>query len=458
MELPDDLKITLDKTFNLALGLEEVSSMIVPRRIGDRGRRRLMNINKEIKALSGMMKFKTKKNTEKHFETFDSTNFNSSGIKPEIVLDVPGYQVKRRLSLSIKEINHRVKLSRAGKRSVGVYVNEYNSTTPLSKDLNALNSSTIHYSSSTRHKHIEFNEEKPQPYVSLTNGKIEDPITLPTFQEFLEAKGDEFIARKGKDELLFRIVKATEQINKLEETLNQKLISLKNQEEKKNSYKRSSILTGFKGSYKRNTESTKTDKKTDLRSIMNQYYKMPTYYSSPQSNKGSTPKSPNRRHISLTSEAEEMLDESIRCFYKSKAVENKKLTDILEKLAFDRPYSLNKKFQLIQKDKEKYKNKHHSIEKFNNFREKIEKEKREQQYRTYEQALVYLEILDEFKRKKYEPSETELLILELWKRMVESGWVVTQKDFADIISILNTEELAAKEVQNLLDKFSTICF
>ena len=42
--------------------------------------------------------------------------------------------------------------------------------------------------------------------------------------------------------------------------------------------------------------------------------------------------------------------------------------------------------------------------------------------------------------------------------MVESGWVVTQKDFADIISILNNEELAAKEVQNLLDKFSTICF
>ena len=414
MELPNDLKITLDKTFNLALGLEEVSSMITPKRIGDRGRKRLLNINKEIKNLSQIMKFKSKKNIELQFKTYDTSNFINPASPKKILVDLPAYQVKKKLSLSIKEINHRVKLSRAGKRSVGKYMNDFNMT-PLIRDLNALNSSTTNYTCSSRLKHSELNEEKPQPYISLTNGKIEDPITLPSFQEFLESTGDDFIPRKGNDELLFRISKATEQINRLEHSLDQKLISLKNQEEKKVFFKRDTITCLAENKpYRRARENSKIDKKTDLRSIMDQYYKMPSYYSSPKSSKSFTSKTPsNNQKISMFSEAEEMLDESSRTFHKSKAVENRKLTDILDKISIDRPYSIKKKIQLIQKDKEKYKNKHHSIEKFNSFRESIEKDKRGQQYKNYEQGLVYLEILDEFKRKKYEPLECELLILEL---------------------------------------------
>ena len=41
--------------------------------------------------------------------------------------------------------------------------------------------------------------------------------------------------------------------------------------------------------------------------------------------------------------------------------------------------------------------------------------------------------------------------------MIESGCIISQKDFGNITSILTPEELAHKEVQNLLDKFSTIC-
>lgn len=42
MDLAENLKITLDKTYQLALGLEQVSSMIYPRKIGNQGRKRLI--------------------------------------------------------------------------------------------------------------------------------------------------------------------------------------------------------------------------------------------------------------------------------------------------------------------------------------------------------------------------------------------------------------------------------
>ena len=252
-------------------------------------------------------------------------------------------------------------------------------------------------------------DDKPQPYVSLTSGKIEDPITLPTFEEFLEAKGVEFMVRKGKDELFYRIENATEQLNKLKDTLNQKMTSWNANEDKRYRPRKATKLFNIQ---KNDISQSENKKQNDLRILMNQYYAMPIIYSSPNSTFHSTSNSANKS-ISLSSEAEGGLEESLRNFYRSKAVENKKLSDILDKITVDRPYSIKEKLELIQKDKQKYKNKHHSIEKFNEFRETVEHKKREKQFKNFQQAIVYLEILDEFKRRRYEPIDSELLLLEL---------------------------------------------
>ena len=55
MDLADVLKTTLDNTYNLAIGLEEVASMILPRKIGARSRKRLGLIKKEQKNLAELM-------------------------------------------------------------------------------------------------------------------------------------------------------------------------------------------------------------------------------------------------------------------------------------------------------------------------------------------------------------------------------------------------------------------
>ena len=116
---------------------------------------------------------------------------------------------------------------------------------------------------------------------------------------------------------------------------------------------------------------------------------------------------------------------------------------------------MKQKVQLIQTDKEKYKNKHHSIEKFKHFRELIEKSKREDQFKIYQQGLVYLEILDEFKRHRHKPVQAELLVLGLWKRVIESGCVVTQTEFEEILAVVATFTNDLKDVHSLLDKLSS---
>ena len=198
-------------------------------------------------------------------------------------------------------------------------------------------------------------------------------------------------------------------------------------------------------------------KNNDLRVLIGQYYEMPAYYSQLSAYSKSVNASFVGNSLSLSSEAEGGLEESLRNFYRSKAAENRKLSDILDKITIDRPYSIKDKVSLIQEDKEKYKNKHHSIEKFNEFRETVELKKRERQYRSFQQAIVYLEILDEFKRKRHEPSDSELLLLELWRRMAEGGWVISKEELNEMSTILSEEEINSKAVQYLLDKFLPIC-
>ena len=314
--------------------------------------------------------------------------------------------------------------------------------------------SSINYRQNTPKitKNLDLFDEKPQPYVSLTNGKIEDPITLPSFEEFLGAKGDEFMPRKGKDELFYRINKATEKIDGLNEKLNQQ-ISPFGFEEKKFLERRAFSI----GNKRKTLKIITKNKKNDLRSMMNQYYTMPSYYNSPKPPKRPGSRLSNESPTVLSTEAENSLEDTLKLFYRTKAIEHKKLSDILYKVSLDRPLSMQRKVQLIQNDKEMYKNKLHSIEKFNSFRGIIENFKRKRQYKNHKQGLVYLEILDEYKRKKYEPNEAEFYILEYWKKMIEAGFIFSKKDLSEMVSSIPTNEKSKKETFLLIEKLNAIC-
>jgi hypothetical protein len=452
MSLAENLKTTLYQTFDLALNLEKVGSMIFPNKIGAKGKKRLISISKEIKTLENFIKSNPKL-LQKQERVQKTPNSKNSTIQKDIVSDCPGSVAKKRLSLSIKEINQRVRLSRAGKRSVGKYIADNDNYSPV-RNLNDTFDSSVQYKThTTKNFPSDFNDEKPQPYVSLTSGQIEDPITLPSFNQFLGLKTEQDIVGKGKEELFNRIQRATEQIDKLKDALDYNL--LHNPTEDKKILNKKPFGLFSKRLEAKDLLSSRKNKKNELRTMMNQYYTMPNHYQSPESHT-KTKKNPTRSTTS-NGTIESSLGESIRSLYRSKAIENKKLTDILTKISLDRPYSIQQKLELIQKDKEKYKNKHHSIEKFNSFRNIIEQKKRDKQYKNYEQGLAYLETLHNYKFHKHEPSNCELLVLELWRKMVEAGTVITRQEFNNIVSIITPEEAGIKEIQTLIQKFSDIC-
>ena len=439
MELTEKLKLTLENTYSLALRLEEVSSMIIPKKIGERGRKRLININRELKNFNSVSKTKEKiteifKKPDKkavvvHNETFDLRSEYTSN------------RVKKGLSISIKEVNQRVKLSKAGKASVAKCMSAKRA------NLRSYDHASLASEISPKYLMTEAFDDKPQPYVCLTNGKIEDPISLPSFDEFLLSKGEDFNVKRGKDELFYRIDKATEQINKFKEHLQSKTFGRMTEDKLKFIKQTSKLFT--------KEENPKTGKKNDLKSLMNQYFKMPCLYESPKISRRQSSANPSYRSSILSSDAEEALEGTLRQFNQTKLIENRKILDILDKLRVDRPKLMKQKVQLIQTDKEKYKNKHHSIEKFKHFRELIEKSKREDQFKIYQQGLVYLEILDEFKRHRHKPVQAELLVLGLWKRVIESGCVVTQTEFEEILAVVATFTNDLKDVHSLLDKLSS---
>jgi hypothetical protein len=369
------------------------------------------------------------------------------------VNDSPGYLIKKKLSSSIKEINERVKMSRAGKRMVGGFISKEAGSPSIVKNMNSLSSTWQDGIKNCRFLNIDEIDEKPQPYVPLTNARIEDPIFLPTFNEFLQAKGAEFVIRKGSEEMFYKIDKAMERISKLAGTLDSKLASLNNTTEEKKSRKFRGRVFNF--SQKSESNEVEVKENLELRKKLNQYYEMPLVY---VKNKRTASAGQSPLFAGLSSEAEENLEESLRDFYRSKALENKKLGDILDKIVKDRPLSIKEKVVLIQDDREKYKNKNHSIEKFNDFRERVEKKKRLRQFRNFNQGIAYFEVLEDFKKKKHEPSEPELLILELWRRIIESGWVIGRIEIGEITGILTPEEIAMKPVQILIEKICSCCF
>lgn len=448
MELSETLKSTLEKTRNLAVALEYIGNQIHPSKSPNRAAKRLIFINREIKVLSqGSNNPKFSSPKQSLTISPEASERPSSSIN-----DSPGYIVKKRLSNSIKEMNEQVKMSKAGKKTIGIFMSKNAGSPKIVSKLKNL-SDSFRETHNFRFFNFEEIDELPQPYVPLTNAKIEDPIVLPTFTEFLQANGAEYVIRKGSEDLFFRIQRAIEKVGKLKEMLESKAVNLPSSEEKKRKKRTKRPVFGTKMRVLGNDNK----KVQDMRKTLNQYYEMPIIYTR-HPEKLPNIQSPRSVSMNISSEAEESLEESLRNFYRSKALENKKLSDILDRLKKDRPYSIREKLSLIQEDHEKYKNKNHSIGKFNEFREKVEQRKRAKQLLNFTQGLLYLEILDEFKVKKHEPSDPELIILEVWRRVVESGWLIRGEELEEIFNILTPEELSSKSVKYLLEKLKTVIY
>lgn len=314
MELADDLRFTLDRTLEIALGLEEVNNLLHPKSIGSNAKKRILSISKEMRALSHHMKYRD--SSVPRDTKISSQSHESPKRKTEVISDSPTIKVKRNLQFSLNETNQRLKLSRAGKRTIGSMITNEALDPPILKQI-------LKDSGKNRFmKTLKNSEVKPLPYVSLTTGKIENPIELPSYEEYLESQGADFIIKRGKDELLYRIEKATNQLSKLKSELSLRNFTRAKNEDRK---RRGAVVRVAKlhGTQRtslsvdmRHESDVIMNKTQDLRALMHKYYA-----ATPNSSTVNTPRLHN--HSSL--DAESSLEESLRSFYTSKAVENQKL-------------------------------------------------------------------------------------------------------------------------------------
>jgi hypothetical protein len=419
MHIFDDIKSSLNGTLEIALGIEKVNTMINPKKAHTEGKNLVNAVYKEIQYISNLSRNRLRnpvkieqKETSKPAQTTKATS------APQ----VKTADLKKNLNFSIKNFNYQVRLSRAGKRVIGQVLKEENSSFSNSFD------KTLSSRGGTPRPTV-------LPFVSFRTGRIESSTKLPQFQEYLENKGSNYMKMKYNDEILVRLDKASAKISKFKEDFDVKASNLIKNLEDRN--KRASVLRTPAQTFDLKTSSLKNSKRSSVFI---------------QSSPGKTVRSPARYSRQALSKTQPIFTDSVQGFNQARLKENQKLMDILSKIDLERPLILKQKVALIQNDHEKFRNRMHSLKKFENFRQSVESSRRSRQIQSKKQGVAYMNIIETFRIKRYKPSLGEIEVLDFWKQMVDLGWVITKNDLSEIEFQLMSKTLSNDNTAALLTK------
>ena len=369
MNITEDLKSTLNKTLEIALGIEKVNSMINPQKAHTDGKNLVNAIYKDVQILSNQSRGRHRLAIKHNIRAATKTSISRSERKR----DPTNIEFQKQFSLSIKNVNQRVKMSRAGKRTVRQSLDD--EFLPFNKSFDKTLSSRSHTP-----------KPKSLPYVSLTTGKLENPVTLPNFSEYLETKGSNYLKMKFNDELICRFNKATTRVTKFNEEFDAKASTfIKSLED------RNRRGTMFKKPSNQNFNDGPSIKKRSV-VIKGLIFDL----------NSNIKKKNHKDNFSNTKNL------SIQGFNTAKKNENQKLLDIINKMDLERPSILRQKVNLIQNDHEKYKNNLHSLKKFEKFRLTVESNRRKRQNVNSKQGAAYMNIIENFRSERHKPSLGEL--------------------------------------------------
>ncbi|OMJ71270.1 hypothetical protein SteCoe_30572 [Stentor coeruleus] len=423
MNITEDLKSTLNKTLEIALGIEKVNTMINPRKAHTEGKNLVNVIYKDMQILTNYTRGRKRQNNFK--EAKDVTRIISSSLNPNLS-EIRRADLKKNLSSSIKKVTQRVKMSRAGKRTIGQLLHDEH--LPFNQSFDKALSS-------------RGNTPKPKslPFVSLTTGKTENPMYLPGFQEYLENKGSNYLKKKYNDDILGRFDRASNSISKFKEDFEYKASNYIKAIDDKS--KRASLFRKPSNGIMVNELNISAVRRRSL-VIKNLIF--------------NTNAPAKKNHRATMIKTQPVFTDTVRGFNQATIIENQKFLDILNKIDLERPMILRQKVDLIQGDKERYRNNLHSLKKFENFRILVETQRRKRQNMNYRQGLAYMNIIEGFRTLRYKPSPGEMEVLEFWKRMVEYGWVVTQADLDEVQGILSNKGTLSESSELLIEKLSKV--
>ena len=405
-ELQEELSEAYEKSLNLAVSLSKTI----------RKNHDLVLVNQirknyqEFKDLQG----KHKKN-QKSLEYKQSPFVQISSTTKT---DNKSPKIKSFLNKSIEESNQNIKFSKAGKSSLKHAEKYPIHNISLSKPL--------------------LSNNNPLPHVSLYNGKIENPLNLPGFKEFIQKSSEN---EDIKNPILEKIEKCEESLKDFERCINGLEVFCNSNpgvpwnNDKKVLYKlydnpnyKASILRAYNDNLYGNKFRGKSN--VSKNSLMQKNNSFSRSSDSSQiinknpANVTDSKLSPIREIRPATANYRESPENILkRCsdrFIKVKNFENRKLVSIFEKIKQTRPWFLRQKGEFIMHDSEIYKNKLYTLSKFKNMNRKIHSKQEKRLKKNKSQAKIYLEILEHL-NKKQNPSDLEVNFTLLIKNILEEG-------------------------------------
>jgi hypothetical protein len=490
MDIKADLDETLQRTLQLAVCIETFVSKVYPGAQRQKAAKRIKLLDKDLQKspVEVPSKFtpKARSDSKKPAATFNAAQTISLITKTSVP------SAKKQLNRSIHEMNKRLKLSKAGKSINADLLTEDNYTPTVLKHLYSRRQSVdpSNKSENTSPLHTSQERLKPLLHFSYTNGKTEKPVVLPTFEKYCEDADIEITSGQTKKMIFKKLDNAEKRLVDFDTELNGLSIfcsentgikwdgdknflhKLSRHPENKTNLIKTYVDRKRKFSIRKNRRYLSLDDDT-FSSKNDTFKKTPTSVSNGPEKRakssmmvkkpGQASTSPRMKEVSPLSKIpslnnslrssprpEVVVQRCMNHFSMAKNSQDRKLGEILQRLTLERPFVVKEKISLIQHDTEKFKDFSRSIEKFNQYRDIIEEKRVYRRKENNKQTELYSHMLEYMKNRKKEPTENQLLLLDIIKNVIEEGWVIDSKIFLAILNSFPIEDMQEPELKGLI--------
>mmetsp|Transcript_26389 Transcript_26389/g.47385 ORF Transcript_26389/g.47385 Transcript_26389/m.47385 type:complete len:463 (+) Transcript_26389:2243-3631(+) len=360
---------------------------------------------------------------------------------------------KKKLFKSLRDGNLRILATRAGRKIEGI--NDPSET----QILRVLNDMHLDSTELSTERSIDSNTSK-LPFVSLTSGKTEEPITLPTFDEYANITFQ--LGLSSPVEKALKSVKRTmEHITSFKKKMEnmQQLFRVHNTPanySRRNAIRRmtmppaklASIIISVtsdpnvSSSHHKTTDhvehakggatnrSSETPKSSRLKPQVPQFVTSPRGVSTPRSRNLSC----GEPHFDVTIDSEE-----------------KKLSKIVESITEERPTTIRRKQRLMSYDIEQLLATANAEKLLDDIRVTAENERQAKRMLNKKQADMYRRLLEKIFNRKVTPNATEVAVVEAIRRVIESGEIIDGDSIEMIRRALKGNASQADEMFKLIE-------
>lgn len=494
LNLKADLDETLQRSLQLAVCIETFVSKVYPGAQRQKATKRIKLLDKDLQ--KSPIEVPSKFSPKARFDSKKpAVNFNKTQkISLTTKTNVPS--AKKQLNRSIHEMNKRLKLSKAGKSMNANLLTEDNYTPTILKEIYSRRHSVdpSNKSENTSPLHTSKERIKPLLHFSYTNGKTEKPVVLPTFEKYCEDAEIEITSGQTKKMIFKKLDNAEKKLVDFDTELNglsifcsentgikwdgdknflhklsrhpeNKTYLIKTYVDRKKKFPirknrrflslDDETLSSKNDTFKNTPKSIGKGPEKRAKSSM-MVKKLGQGSTSPQIKDRLPLVSPLSNIHSLnnslrtTPRPELVVQRCMDHFSMAKNSQDRKLGEILQRLTLERPFVVKEKISLIQHDKEKFKDFSRSIEKFNQYRDIIEEKRVYRRKENNKQTELYSHMLEYMKNRKKEPTENQLLLLDIIKNVIEEGWVIDSKIFFAILNSFSIEDMQEPELKGLV--------